>query len=210
MWSSFFQAVCRVGIFMICAQAMVHFRPQEAYEKYLKLLVSVMVLIQLFLPIGGFLLRGGGQEAARLLEQFQRELEQEMRNAAESAEAADALLEQMTLEEVMRRLEEQRSGAGGEDGLGEGHVWGEEIGGSGQAGQGLRGILEGTGGAVGQSGAGGAAGQDSRDSLGGLEKEESGNLDGQNSQDSGDESSAGGIRIGIETIEPVVIRSGSK
>lgn len=30
MQNLFFQTICRVGIFMICAQAMIHFRPQEA------------------------------------------------------------------------------------------------------------------------------------------------------------------------------------
>ena len=39
MRNPLFQAICRVGMFMICAQAIVHFRPNEAYEKYLKLLV---------------------------------------------------------------------------------------------------------------------------------------------------------------------------
>ncbi len=96
-----------MGIFMICAQAVVHFRPKESYEKYLKLLVSVIVLIQVFLPIGSFLLGDGRQNAARALEQFGRELEQGLEDAAGEAAAADELLEQMTLEEVMRRLEEQ-------------------------------------------------------------------------------------------------------
>jgi len=108
MQNSLFRTICQVGIFMICAQAMVHFRPQEAYEKYLKLLVSVMVLIQLFLPIGGFLLGGGGQEATKLLEQFGRELEQSMEEAEKNAAATEALLERMTLEEVMRQLEAQQ------------------------------------------------------------------------------------------------------
>ena len=108
MQNSLFQAICRVGIFMICAQAIVHFRPQEAYEKYLKLLISVMVLVQLFLPVGSFLLGGGGQEAAALLRQFGVDLEESMKAAAENAAAADALLEKMTLEEVMRQLEMQQ------------------------------------------------------------------------------------------------------
>ena len=107
MLQSFFRTICRVGIFMICAQAVVHFRPKESYEKYLKLLVSVIVLIQVFLPIGSFLLGDGRQNAARALEQFGRELEQGLEDAAGEAAAADELLEQMTLEEVMRRLEEQ-------------------------------------------------------------------------------------------------------
>lgn len=103
------QTICRIGIFMICAQAIVHFRPRETYEKYLKLLVSVMILIQLFLPVGSFLLGGGMEQTLEGLELFQAQLEQEMENAAREADAAEKLLEQMTLEEVRKRMEEQNS-----------------------------------------------------------------------------------------------------
>lgn len=92
---------------MICAQAIVHFRPQESYEKYLKLLVSVMVLVQLFLPLGSFLAGVGGEDARGQLESFRESLEQSMEEARQQAEETDALLEQMTLEEVRRRMEEQ-------------------------------------------------------------------------------------------------------
>ena len=111
MYNSFFGAICRTGIFMICAQAIIHFRPQEAYEKYLKLLVSIMVLIQLFLPLGSFLLGGDDQKAADALEQFKQEMERSMREAEENSAAMDALLEQMTLEEVRSRIEAQEEGA---------------------------------------------------------------------------------------------------
>lgn len=104
-----FQAICRMGIFMICAQAILHFRPNESYEKYLKLLVSIMVLIQLFLPVGSLFLGGGNQDAAKLLEQFKRELAVSMQEAEKNAKAADELLQQMTLEEVRRRAQEQAS-----------------------------------------------------------------------------------------------------
>lgn len=103
------QTICRIGTFMICAQAIIHFRPRETYEKYLKLLVSVMVLIQLFLPLGSFLLGEGMEQTLEGLELFRNQLEQEMEDVAREAEAADELLEQMTLEEVRKRLEEQNS-----------------------------------------------------------------------------------------------------
>ena len=92
---------------MICAQAIVHFRPQESYEKYLKLLVSVMVLVQLFFPLGSFLAGVGGEDVRGQLENFRESLEQSMEEARQQAEETDALLEQMTLEEVRRRMEEQ-------------------------------------------------------------------------------------------------------
>lgn len=107
MQNILFRTICRVGIFMICAQAIIHFRPRESYEKYLKLLVSVMILIQLFLPVGRFLMGGGIEQTLEGLELFRVQLEQEMKSAAQEAEAADELLEQMTLEEVRRRMEEQ-------------------------------------------------------------------------------------------------------
>lgn len=107
MQSIFLQTICRIGIFMICAQAVIHFRPREAYEKYLKLLVSAMVLIQLFLPVGSFLLGGGMEQTLKRLELLRVQLEQEMDSAAREAADTDKLLEQMTLEEVRKRVEEQ-------------------------------------------------------------------------------------------------------
>ena len=108
MFSNLFQTICRIGIFMICAQAIVHFRPEEAYEKYLKLLVGSMILIQLFLPVGRLLFWGEGQELALKSEEFMEELEAEMAAAEKNALETEALLEQMTLEEVRRRAEEAR------------------------------------------------------------------------------------------------------
>ena len=49
----------QMGIFVICAQALIHFRPKESYEKYMKLLVSVMILAQLFTPVARLLGRDG-------------------------------------------------------------------------------------------------------------------------------------------------------
>ncbi len=109
MRNALFHAICKVGIFMICAQAIIHFRPREAYEKYLKLLVSVMILIQLFLPFGGFLLGESVGETAERLALFRERLEQEFRLSTFEAEETDKLLEQMTLEEVRRRMVEQES-----------------------------------------------------------------------------------------------------
>ena len=107
MLNSFFQAICRVGIFMICAQALLHFRAQETYEKYLKMLVSIMILIQLFIPVGAFFMVEKKDETAEALRQFKQDMEAGIQAAEENAAAADAILEQMTLEEVQSRMEEQ-------------------------------------------------------------------------------------------------------
>lgn len=105
--SGLFQTICRIGIFMICAQAVIHFRPEESYEKYLRLLVSAMVLIQLFLPVGRLLFHGDSGVIEQKSEEFMKQLETEMSAAESRAYESDALLEQMTLEEIRRRMEEQ-------------------------------------------------------------------------------------------------------
>lgn len=53
MFTGLFNSICSVGIFMISAQTILHFRPKAVYDKYLKLLISVMVLIQLLRPVMG-------------------------------------------------------------------------------------------------------------------------------------------------------------
>lgn len=110
MLHAFFTAICKVGIFMICAQAILHFSPKAAYEKYLKLLVGVMVLIQLFLPVFSLVFGGEMEETARRLESFRTELQEGIIQAEEETLLADELLEKMTLEEVRRRMEAAADG----------------------------------------------------------------------------------------------------
>ena len=48
MWLN---AVCKTGVFILCAQILIQCRPDSSYEKYLKMLVSAMILMQLFVPL---------------------------------------------------------------------------------------------------------------------------------------------------------------
>lgn len=50
MLDNFLEMIRNVGIFIIFAQAVVHFRPKASYEKYLKVLVSIIVLVMLMIP----------------------------------------------------------------------------------------------------------------------------------------------------------------
>ena len=125
MAQQFFQIVCRLGIFMVCARLLIHFRAKESYEKYLKLLVSVMILIQLFLPLGNFLSAEKKEAGLKELEGIRQEFEAELERAQLQAQEADRMLEQMTLEELQRRVEEERekAQAGKEEGtIGEGQT----------------------------------------------------------------------------------------
>lgn len=80
-----YRVVGQAGIFLICAQTIVHFRPKEAYEKYLKLLLSVMLLTQLLQPV--LTVFGGGveQNAQAQVEEFIEELQSVLNRASERA-----------------------------------------------------------------------------------------------------------------------------
>ena len=52
------QEIGRIAVFIICAQTLLHFRAKESYEKYIKLLISMMVLLLLLKPF----LNAGGDE----------------------------------------------------------------------------------------------------------------------------------------------------
>lgn len=105
---------------MICAQAIVHFKPNGSYGKYLKMLVSVMLLIQIFLPIAKLFSQDAGLNIEKRVEWFEQNVEQVTKQAVNRAFQSEEVLERMTLEEVQSRLEETTEGEGAETaGLGE-------------------------------------------------------------------------------------------
>lgn len=83
MFSGIVKTICRMGVFMICAQAIVHFRPKASYEKYLKILVRAMILLQLLAFVMG--LFDGGDEVNMFdrAVQYVQQLENSMQQMAE-------------------------------------------------------------------------------------------------------------------------------
>ena len=110
-----FRSICQLGIFMICAQAIVHFRPNGSYEKYLKMLVSVMLLVQVFLPFTRLFSPDAQQGIERNISEFEEKIEETFDQALRMAAETDDLLGNMSLEEVRRRMEEQEEEKEGEE-----------------------------------------------------------------------------------------------
>lgn len=96
----FFQAVKQIGIFMICAQAILHFKPSEKYEKYLKLLISVMVLVQILVPIVNFFSGMDTEIFYSRMETIQAEINREM----EQLEIESAINEKNVLNEAKKEI----------------------------------------------------------------------------------------------------------
>lgn len=104
MGESFIQIIKRVGIFMVCAQMLLHFKPSESYGKYIRLLMSVMVLAQLIAPVMEIFGRGSEVSFEERILFYDEVLHQSMTEADRTGAQAQALLEKMTLEEVKLRI----------------------------------------------------------------------------------------------------------
>lgn len=107
MHSGFFNSICRVGIFMICAQTIVHFRPNGSYEKYIKLLVSVMILIQILKPVMGIFGESSSRDFETRIAWFDEQLQEGIYKAGEDAEGAEEIISRMSLEDAYDEIVEE-------------------------------------------------------------------------------------------------------
>ncbi|NBI90539.1 hypothetical protein D3Z45_08060 [Lachnospiraceae bacterium] len=76
MGYSFLEFMKRIGIFIICAQSFLHFTAGKSYEKYVKLLIGLMILAQFTVPVRAVFLAGENTELWEEVERFQEELEE--------------------------------------------------------------------------------------------------------------------------------------
>lgn len=103
MGENMLQVLKQTGIFMVCAQMLLHFKPSEVYGKYIRLLMSIMVLALLIGPIMELFGQGSSslEERAAYYDEI---LSEESEEARQTGAKAQALLEKMTLEEVKSEL----------------------------------------------------------------------------------------------------------
>ena len=109
MGESWFEVIKQVGIFMICAQMLLHFKASENYGKYIRLLMSMMVLIQLAVPLSGLLRGRTGENLAQGLTHYETLLTEQRGEINETCIQAEQLLEELTLEEIKTRINNQKT-----------------------------------------------------------------------------------------------------
>lgn len=107
MFEALKTTVCQIAVFMICAQAIAHFRPREVYEKYLRMLLGVMIMIQIFQPFCRLFFGVTGQELSATVEAFQQEFDSSMAAAAKQSAIAAQRQEDLSLLALQERLAEQ-------------------------------------------------------------------------------------------------------
>ena len=60
--SALVELIKKIGIFMIAAQAVIHFAPAQKYEKYIRMIVGVMILLQFLTPLYQILTKTAWEE----------------------------------------------------------------------------------------------------------------------------------------------------
>ena len=89
MGYSFLEFMKRIGIFIVCTQSLLHFTAGKSYEKYIKLLIGIMILAQFATPLRTVFLKGEKGELWEEIERFQMELEEAAGNVVWDYEEED-------------------------------------------------------------------------------------------------------------------------
>ncbi|MCL2253555.1 MAG: stage III sporulation protein AF [Lachnospiraceae bacterium] len=75
MLYDFLEFIKRIGIFLICAECLLYFAPGNSYQKYIRVLVGFMILMQFMVPVRTML---GGNDLADIesqVNEFRVEME---------------------------------------------------------------------------------------------------------------------------------------
>ena len=87
----------QIAIFLICAKTLLHFRAKESYEKYLKLLVSLMLLVLLVEPLMEVLGKGKEGEFLQRIRLYNYQLQDILENEQLNNEEISEILSHMTM-----------------------------------------------------------------------------------------------------------------
>lgn len=115
MWQGLLGSIRQMGVFMICAQALIYFKPKGSYEKYMKLLVSAMILVQILSPVAALL---SGMEAQSLEERiafYSASFEQGLGEAAVQEYQVEQLRQILLEEQIRVQLEAVDLQLGGQE-----------------------------------------------------------------------------------------------
>lgn len=105
MWQGLLGSIRQMGVFMICAQALIHFKPKGSYEKYMKLLVSAMILVQILSPVAALLSGKEGQSLEERIAFYSASFEQGLGEAAVQEYQIEQLRQTLLEEQIKAQLE---------------------------------------------------------------------------------------------------------
>lgn len=109
MRDAFLGSVKQLGIFMICAQAILHFRPDSSYEKYMKLVIGIMVLVQLVIPFAKIFSAEWDIELGEKIKWYQQQMQVELNNQKITNSQVENILKNIAITGAEMKLNESQN-----------------------------------------------------------------------------------------------------
>lgn len=104
MVDDLFSVVQKLGIFIILSQTLLHFRPNEEYEKYIKILCNIIILSMFIVPVLGLFQKDIGNEFEVQVKAYQKKMEQIEVPVEKQLETTGKELNNRIKEEIKTRL----------------------------------------------------------------------------------------------------------
>ncbi len=98
--SGLLEKIGQLAVFLICAQTIMHFRPKDSYEKYIKLLVSMMLLILLVEPVMDLFGKGNTGDFMEQVEAYEQSLQDILDAPQLEIAQIEGILESITMQKV--------------------------------------------------------------------------------------------------------------
>lgn len=89
-----------MAVFLVCAQTLLHFRAKDSYEKYIRLLISMMLLLLLITPVLELLGAKGNNGFWDKITSYEQKMEEVMGKGLLQEEEIEELLQQITKKNV--------------------------------------------------------------------------------------------------------------
>lgn len=104
MVDDLFSMVQKLGIFIILSQTLLHFRPNEEYEKYIKILCNIIILSMFIVPVLGLFQKDISNEFEVQVKAYQKKMEQIEAPVEKQLEATGKEMNDRIREEIKSRL----------------------------------------------------------------------------------------------------------
>ena len=95
----------QIAVFLICAQTLLHFRAKDSYEKYIQLLISMMLLLLLTEPVLNLFHSGEGRSLWNGMDAYGQVMEEVMGKGLVEEEDIEQILQRITREKVEEGVE---------------------------------------------------------------------------------------------------------
>lgn len=112
----------QVASFLICAGMLLHFRAKESYEKYIRLIISMMVLLLLVQPFWGMMTGGTNGNLMWLIKSYEAKMDSLLLSFQPDEQDMEAVLKSLAGQAASQVQAEEQAKEAPTDGIATGIV----------------------------------------------------------------------------------------